>query len=112
FPFVVDVPNITLRGALVMQLDAAGRATGEGVGPNRTTLKPVDPMPFEDAGPSVPIIIANGHPGGSAGNDLTVEGFVFQSGHDITVDMGGQAVFSIRVKGLVIRGNRFEEGFS
>src|SRR6185295_14707616 len=33
-------------------------------------------------------------------------------GHDITVDMGGQAVFSIRVKGLVIRGNRFEEGFS
>ena len=40
FPFVVDVPDITLRGALVMKLDADGRATGNGVDSRKTTLRP------------------------------------------------------------------------
>ncbi len=109
FPLVIDVPDITLRGALVMRLDARGRATGNGVDHRRTTLSPVEPLPVEDF--STPLIIANGHPGGSAGNGLTVEGFVLQSGQD-AAGVGGQGVFGIRVRGLRIRGNRFEAGFS
>jgi hypothetical protein len=139
FPLIVDVPDITLRGALVMALDGSGRATGIGTdgedrdehlrrpredGEDRdehlrrprgrhhseTTLTPTEPLPIEDA--STPIILVNVHPGGSAGNNLVVEGFVFQSGHDPAVDAGGQGVFSMRATGLVIRGNRFEGGFS
>jgi hypothetical protein len=111
FPIIVDVPDITLRGALVMGLDAAGRATGDGVGATLTTLTPVEPMPVI-GGVSTPIILANAHPGGSAGNGLVVEGFVFQSGHDPAVDAGGQGILGVRVTGLTIRGNRFEGGFT
>jgi hypothetical protein len=112
FPFVVDVPDITLQGTLVMKLDANGRATGTGVGLRQTTLRAADPQPFIDE-ISEPIIIANGHPGGSAGNGLTIEGFVFESGHhNFEIDFGGQAVFASRVNRLIIRGNRIDEGFS
>lgn len=110
-PFIVDVPDISLHGALVMGLDAAGRATGTGTGGEETTIVPAQPLPF-DGSVSTPIIIANGHPGGSAGNGLTVEGFVFQSGHDPAVDAGGQGVLGVRVQGLTVRGNRFEGGFT
>ena len=44
FPLVVDVPDITLRGALVMKLDARGRATGVGATEATTTLSPIAPM--------------------------------------------------------------------
>ncbi len=111
FPLIVDVPDITLRGALEMGLDGAGRATGAGTGEGETTLTPAEPLPVI-AGASTPIIVANAHPGGSAGNGLTVEGFVFQSGHDPAVDAGGQGVLSVRAAGLTIRGNRFEGGFT
>jgi hypothetical protein len=111
FPLIVDVPDITLRGALDMTLDDAGRATGVGVDGVETILAPAEPLPIL-ATVSTPIIVANGHPGGSAGNGLTVEGFVFQSGHDPVVDFGGQGVLSLRVAGLTIRGNRFEAGFT
>lgn len=111
FPIVVDVPDITLRGALRMRLDRHGRATGEGFGHGASTLTPSVPLPVV-AGVSTPIIIANGHPGGSAGNGLTVRGFVFQSGHDPAVDAGGQGVLSLRVADLTLEGNRFEAGFT
>jgi hypothetical protein len=111
FPLVVDFPDITLHGAFVMGLDAAGRATGDGVNGGQTTLTPLEPLPF-DGSVSTPIIIANGHPNGSAGNGLEVQGFVFQSGHDPVVDAGGQAILSLRTTGLTIRGNRFEGGFT
>ena len=112
FPLMVDVPDITLRGALVMGLDGDGRATGAGTGGGESVLTPVEPLPFVIGGLSTPIIVANAHPGGSAGNGLTVEGFVFQSGHDPAADAGGQAVLSVRVTGLTIRGNRIEGGFT
>ncbi len=111
FPMIVDVPDITLQGALVMGLDEAGRATGDGVGPAASTLTPVEPMPVLD-GVSTPIIIDNAHPNGSAGNGLVIEGFVFQSGHDPAVDAGGQAILGLRTTGLTIQGNRFEGGFT
>ena len=111
FPLIVDVPDITVRGALVMELDAAGRATGVGTTGSETRLTPVEPLPII-AGSSTPILIANAHPGGSAGHGLVVEGFVFQSGHDARVDAGGQGVLTVRAERFVVRGNRFETGFT
>jgi hypothetical protein len=111
FPLVVDVPDITLHGALAMALDDAGRATGLGASADESVLTPVAPLPIA-GGVSTPIIIVNAHPGGFAGNGLTVQGFVFQSGHDPLVDAGGQAILSLRATGLTIRGNRIESGFT
>ncbi len=111
FPLMVDMPDISLNGALAMALDGGGRATGEGAGGSESVLAPVEPLSFVD-GLSLPIIVVNGHPGGSAGNGLVVKGFVFQSGHDPAVDAGGQAILALRAAGLVIRGNRFEGGFT
>lgn len=111
FPLIVDVPDITLRGALTMQVDGNGRATGENTGSDATTLRPVEPLPIL-AGASTPILVANAHPGGSAGSGLTVEGFMFESGHDPAVDAGGQGVLAIRATGVTIRGNRFGGGFT
>ncbi|MEQ1693675.1 MAG: hypothetical protein ABMA00_20465, partial [Gemmatimonas sp.] len=118
FPLVIDVPAIELRGAFTMQLDTRGRAVGTSTDGHATTLQPVSPLAIEggassQTGASTPLIIVNGHPHGSAGSGAVVEGFVFQSGH-VGVDTlaGGQGVSSMRVDGLVIRGNRFEAGFS
>lgn len=111
FPLVADVPEITLRGALVMRTDEAGRATGQGWNGEETTLRPAEPLPVV-AGASTPIIVANAHPGGSAGNGLTVEGFAFESGHDPAVDAGGQGVLALRANRLTIQGNRFGAGFT
>jgi len=112
FPMIVDVPDITLHGALVMALDAHGRATGVSATGEESVLTPNVPLPFVNQ-ISTPIIIANGHPGGTAGNGLVVEGFVFQSGNlPIVGPAGGQAILSLRVTGLAIRGNRVEGGFT
>jgi len=112
FPVIVDVPDITLHGALAMALDDKGRATGESTTGEETVLTPVEPLPFVNL-LSTPIIVANAHPGGSAGNGLIVEGFVFQSGHEpLAATAGGQAVLSLRATGLVIHGNRVEGGFT
>ena len=112
FPMIVDVPDLTLRGALAMDLDASGRVLGSNATTGETTLAPTVPLPFE-GGVSTPLIIANAHPGGSAGNGLVVEGFVFRSGHSgVGTDAGGQGVLAVRVRDLVVRGNRFEAGFT
>jgi hypothetical protein len=102
YPLMVDVPDITLRGALAMQVDAGGRATGRNLAPLGTTLA----LQPEADGFAAPLIVANAHPGGAAGHGLTVEGFAFESGNG-----GGFAVLSVRVRGLVIQGDRFEAGF-
>src|SRR6185312_6066055 len=73
FPLIVDVPDISLQGALQMRVDDDGLATGDGLGDAATTVTPADPLPIVN-GVSTPIIIANGHPGSSAGNGLTVAG--------------------------------------
>ena len=79
-------------------LDAGGRATGLGTTGRKTTLE-VPPDEFVST-----IFLANGRPGGSAGHGLVVEGFTLKG-------FAAYGVFSIRVHGLVIRGNRFEGGF-
>jgi hypothetical protein len=101
YPLMVDVPDITLRGALVMEVNG-GRATGKNLAPIATTLA----LQPEADGFAGPLIVANAHPSGSAGHGLTVEGFAFESGNG-----GGFAVLSMRVRRLVIQGNRFEAGF-
>ncbi|HKS04760.1 MAG TPA: hypothetical protein VJR92_00480 [Gemmatimonadaceae bacterium] len=111
FPLMVDVPDITLQGAFAMDIDANGRATGANTASGATTLSPIAPLPVV-AGASTPIIAANGHPDGSAGHGLIVQGFVFLSGHTPPTSLGGQGVFTVRVDGVTIRGNRFEAGFS
>ena len=110
-PFVVDVPDLTFHGAFVMALDGNGRATGSGIGSQATTLASIGPLGFDDATfASRPVFIANGHPHGSAGNGLTVEGFIFQAGN-AEGDASGQAVFSLRAHALRVIGNRMEGGF-
>lgn len=120
FPLVVDVPDITLRGAFVAQVDGDGRATGVAATGVESVLNPIAPLPILPtpcAGGicswSLPLIIANAHPGGSAGHGLVVEGLVLRSGNAAgSPGISGQGVFSMRAHGLVIRGNRFEGGFS
>lgn len=111
-PLIVDVPDITLRGAVAMALNESGRATGESTTGEASTISPVEPLPIIADIISTPIIAVNAHPDGSAGNGFTVQGFVFLSGHDAAVDSGGQALLSVRAERLTVRGNRFEGGFT
>lgn len=112
FPLIVDVPDLTLRGALVMKLNRRGRATGESTTGLESTLAAAEPLPIVSDIISIPIIAVDAHPSGSAGNGFTVQGFRFLSGHDPAVDSGGQAVLSVRATRLTIRGNRIEGGFT
>lgn len=116
FPFVIDVPDITVRGALRMQLDEVGRATGVSETGQATVFAP-SPMLLiiggtgGMSGSPEPIFSVNGHPDGSKGNGTILEGFVFQSGRTATdLLTGGFGIFAIRVRDLVVRGNKFETG--
>lgn len=117
FPLVIDVPDITLKGALKMQVDAAGRATGASEGGEVTTLSPTPALIVtgggSQAGVSEELIIVNSKPAGPKGNGAVIEGFVFQSGRGADVTpVGGQGILALRVSDLVIRGNRFDGGFT
>lgn len=111
FPLIVDVPDITLQGALQMSIDTTGRPTGVAATAAITSLVPLEPLPVVNAS-STPLIVVNAHPGGSTGDGFIVEGFDFQSGHDPAVDAGGQAIWTLRVGRVVIQGNRFDAGFT
>jgi hypothetical protein len=112
FPLIVDIPMITLQGSLLMEPDANGRPTNEFSGQS-SVLAAREPLPIVDD-VSTPIIIANGHPGGTSGNGLVISGFRFRSGNDsLMVDGGaGQAIFGARVERLRIEGNSFGPGFT
>ncbi len=113
YPIVIDVPDITLKGSMVMQVDAGGRATGAALAGDVTTLTASPVLVVEPSLLSQPILIVNGHPEGARGDGAVIEGFLFQTGRiasDTTI--GGQGVLSLRVTGLVVRGNRFEGNFS
>jgi hypothetical protein len=116
-PLVIDVPDLTLKGALAMQIDEGGRATGigemeEGHAEQASTLVPSPALLTRNA-LSEPIFVVNAHPDGFQGNGAIIEGFVFQSGHvGVDASFGGVAILSLRVRDLVVRGNRFEAEFS
>ena len=106
WPLVIDVPSVSVRGSFTMQVDAEGRATGAGKGSTATILAPVTPLGDEST-----MIIVNAHPQGSSGHGATIEGFVFLCGDaDPDVSGAGLTVFSMRVRDLVIRGNRLGPG--
>jgi hypothetical protein len=94
-----------------MEIDAGGRATGKGLSDDVSTLAPTAPL-VSQGQLSWPIIIVNGHPNGFAGNGTVIEGLAFQSGHVAAEEFGGAAIVSMRVRDMVISGNRFEGGFS
>ena len=116
FPLVIDVPDVTLQGALEMQIDLSGRATGLGeteAGQEVASTIVPSPALVSQNLLSEPILVVNGHPNGFQGNGAIIEGLVFQSGHvGVDASFGGVAIFSLRVRDLVVRGNRFEAEFS
>ena len=108
FPFVVDVPDVTLHGALVMGLDASGRATGAGATQAATTLSPIAPL--SDQGGNALFFVV-GDPAGSAGNGFTVEGFVLLSGSAPGTDAAGFGLLALTVNNVLVQGNRLEGFF-
>lgn len=116
FPLVIDVPDLTLRGALKMQVDAGGRATGVSTSSTATIIVPgvlLGGSSLLGGPPQEPMVVVNGHPDGSKGFGAVVEGFVFQSGRLATdTTFSGTAFHIMRVRDVVIRGNKFEGGFN
>ena len=119
FPLVVDVPDVTLAGSFRMQLDADGRAAGVGDGP-ATTILAARPGLRTPSIPRVaqsflaePMLIVTDAPDGAGGAGAVIERFVFQSGNEAAGALpGGNVVYAMRARDLVIRGNRVETGFS
>lgn len=119
YPIVIDVPDITLKGAANMMLDGADRATGAAEG-NATTILTASPALIVEDGKggtianlSEPLIIVNAHPQGSSGDGAVIQGFFFQAGRAASdTATGGQGILTMRVKGLSFVGNRFEGGFT
>ena len=116
-PLVIDVPDITLKGALRMQVDAGGRATGVAEGGDVTTFLPSPALIVKgtsvQTSVSEKVIIINGHPDGPKGHGTIIEGFAFQSGRAPAETItGGVPIYGMRVRDVAVRGNRFEGGFS
>ena len=125
FPLVIDVPDLTLLGSLVMPVDAGLRATGtaSSAAGNSTSLPAttlVASPGLLSFGMGTPInklaealIVVNAHPDGPRGDGAVIEGFIFQSGNaSAGATRGGEAIFGMRAQRLVIRGNQFEDNFT
>ncbi len=117
-PIVIDVPDVTIRGATIVPVDGNGRATGA-IPSRATRIVPAAPLRLiggasSQSGVSEEIFVVSGHPAnGSKGHGAVIEGLVLQSGHapsDTT--QGGQGILSLRVRDLTVRGNRFEGNFT
>jgi hypothetical protein len=119
-PLTIDVPDITLLGSFVMSLDAKGRAAGGAVGNegSSTTLVANPGLVSIKTGNVLdkyaePLIVVNGHPDGPRGNGAVIEGFVLQSGNSgENAVVGGNAVWAMRVSGVVVKGNLIDAGFA
>lgn len=109
FPLLIDVPDVTLRGAFRMAVDGQGRATGassSGASTMLTPDRPIEFLPNTEA-----LIVVVGHPGGSHGDGAEIEGFSFQTPHT-EGNSGGVGILSLRADRLLVRGNRFEPGLT
>lgn len=117
FPIVLDVPDLTLHGSSVLAFDANGRVNAS-VATTPTIIAPTTPLRLiggatSQSGVSEELFVVNGHPTGSKGHGVVIEGFVLRSGHAASdTTPGGQGVLSMRVRDLVIRHNRFEGAFT
>ena len=108
FPLVVDVPDLTLRGAMVMQLDAKGRATGGAVDqvidlalPDRAAGEPR--RSCRSFSPTVTRAARRATASRSRASSCGPGGATWARAR--------YAVLGVRVRRLVIRGNRIEPGF-
>ena len=119
FPLVLDVPKVTLEGGLRMQLDARNRATGSALVPAAvTTLQPTAPLAGGTSPQAIVIVTdsSNGFHGDgindTRGDDVTIRGFSFRSGHASGATTGGGlGIFALRAQNLVVSENRFEPLF-
>ncbi len=103
YPLFIGVPDLTLRGAQAMLLDAKGRAT-DAPAQGASILAP-------DRGLSAAetyVVVADDETD-YHGHNVVVENFRFTSGLSATSAVaGGVGIGAMRVRGLVIRGNHFE----
>ena len=102
-PLFIGVPDITLRGASVMQVDPDSRATGVSDA-GATTLSPDRGLTTTEA-----LIVVADDESGYQGNGVVIEGFRFTSGLDpLGTVNGGIGIGALRVRDLTIRGNHFD----
>lgn len=110
FPIVLDVREITLRGALKLRLDADGRATANAGSPTQVTAliadRPLDFQPVTEA-----MIVVASRTRGNTVDGVVVEGFDFRSART-DGSSGGVAILSLRANDLAVRGNRFVQGLT
>jgi len=120
-PLTIDVPDITLLGSHVVQVDSKGRpiaAPGASAGTLASTIVAYPGLVSIKTGSALdkyaePLIVVNGHPAGSRGDGAVIEGFILQSGNEVMGGpVGGNAVWAMRSRDLVVRGNQIESGFS
>ncbi len=118
-PLVIDFPDVTLEGSLVMQLDELGRPVGpEAPGEERNSILAASPGLVSIKTGNVldkyaePLIVVNSHPDGSHGEGVLIQGFWFQSGNEAAdAVVGGNAVWAMRAR-LVVRRNVIGGGFA
>jgi hypothetical protein len=119
-PLTIDVPDITLLGAFQMSVDEKGRPTGtEGSGSTSISTIAASPgLVSIKTGNALdkyaePLIVVNAHPDGPRGDGAVIQGFVLKSGNEAEgAVVGGNAVWAMRARGIVVQGNQIEEGFS
>lgn len=121
FPLTIDVPELTLQGSFVMPVDTNDRALGT------TTYDRANPPTTIVASPGLvsiitgnpldkyaePLILVHSHLGGPIADGVVIEKFILQSGNAAPeASVGGNAVWAMRAKRLVVRNNQIEGGFS
>jgi len=99
-PIVLNVPNVVLRGATVLALDAQGLPIGVTPGAAETILVSTDPL---ESNKQTLLAIVSTTDGG-AGNNVTVTGFTFDQPE---FDHFGSSIYADHVSSYAIRGNRF-----
>ena len=108
FPIVLDFSGVVLRGAFRMSMDGSQRATGIGDGGGRNA-RPGRIRREQHGGRERATDRGEQSPDGLSTVNVTVEGFVFQSGRaSAQATPYGQGVLALRVRDLTIRGNRFK----
>ncbi|MCC6245132.1 MAG: right-handed parallel beta-helix repeat-containing protein [Gemmatimonadaceae bacterium] len=117
FPMIIDVPDISIVGALKMGLDAAGRATGVSTTGATSTIVATPALIIAGSSSQTAVseemFIVNTTTSGQRGDGAVIEGFVLNSGHQ-TADttLGGQGVLTMRAENVIVRGNKFEGNFT
>jgi hypothetical protein len=121
FPLVIDVPELTLQGSFLMPVDANDRAVGAATYDHAnppTTLVASPGLVSIVTGSALdkyaePLILVHSHLVGSVADGVVIEKFILQSGNAAPdAVMGGNAVWAMRAKRLVVRNNQIEGGFS